>query len=212
MPINLQLDWYPAPEHGGFFQAVSKGYYKDAGLDVTISSGGATGFGLQKVSTGRMDFAIGPNADVILAIKQGLPLVLVGVYMEHDPQAIMVHEESSVKSFKDLDGKSVMAVPGANWMAYLQYHYRISLNTVPMDYGLARFFADKDFIQQCFISNEPYGAELHGQKARALLIADSGFDPYRVIYTSRKFAREHPEAVRAFIAASLKGWADFLHG
>ena len=49
-------------------------------------------------------------------------------------------------------------------------------------------------------------------RARALLIADAGYDPYRVIFTSQTFAREHPEAVRAFMAASVRGWADYLHG
>jgi NitT/TauT family transport system substrate-binding protein len=212
MPIKMQLDWYPAPEHGGFFQAVGKGYYKDAGLDVAISSGGPGAFALQKVSTGLADFAIGAEADVVLSIKQGLPLVIICAYMQHDPQAIMVHEESSVHSFKDLDGKSVMGVPGANWISYLQFHYGIKFNTIPTDYGLARFVAEKDMIQQVFISNEPFNAELHGAKNRALLISDSGFDPYRVVYTSRKFAREHPEMVTAFVAATIKGWADFLHG
>jgi len=212
MPIKVQLDWYPAPEHGGFFQAVTKDFYKDAGLDVTISSGGPGAFALQKVSTGLADFAIGAEADVLLSIKQGLPLVIICAYMQHDPQAIMVHDESSVHSFKDLDGKSVMGVPGANWISYLQFHYGIKFTTVPTDFGLARFFSDKDFIQQVFISNEPFNAELHGAKNRALLISDSGFDPYRVVYTSRKFAREHPELVKAFVAATLKGWTDFLHG
>lgn len=212
LPIKLQLDWYPAAEHGGHFQAVAKGFYRDAGLDVTISAGGPGAFALQKVSTGLMDFAIGPSDDVILAIKQHLPLLIVCAYMQHDPQAIMVHEESDVKSFRDLDGKSVMSVPGANWIAFLQFHYGIKFNVIPTDYGLARFLADKNFIQQCFITDEPYDAELHGAKTRALLIADGGYDPYRVIYTSRKFAREHPEVVRAFLAATIRGWSDFLHG
>jgi NitT/TauT family transport system substrate-binding protein len=212
LPVSVQLDWYPAPEHGGHYQAVAKNYYKDVGLDVTISPGGPGAFALQKVSTGLMDFAIGSTADVILAIRQGLPLVIVDAYMQHDPQAIMVHEGSSVKKLSDLDGKSVMAVPGANWIAFLEFRYGISFTVVPTDYGPGRFLADKNFIQQCFITNEPYEAELNGAKTRALLIADGGYDPYRVIYTSRKFAREHPEAVRGFVSATLKGWADFLHG
>jgi NitT/TauT family transport system substrate-binding protein len=52
----------------------------------------------------------------------------------------------------------------------------------------------------------------HGVKTRALLIADAGYDPYRVIFTNQNFAREHPEAVRAFMAASVRGWLDYLHG
>ena len=39
-PVTLQTDWYPQPEHGGFYDAQIRGYYKDEGLDVTILPGG----------------------------------------------------------------------------------------------------------------------------------------------------------------------------
>ena len=212
LKIDFQLDWYPAPEHGGEYQALVKGYYRDAGLDVTIVPGGPGAFGIQKVATGRAQLSMGPCDDVIQAVRRGAPLLVVGAHMEHNPQAIMVHDESAVKSFADLDGKSVMCVAGSTWIDYLQDHFGIHFNVVPADYGLARFMADKDFIQQCFITNEPYYVELHGAKARTLLIADAGYDPYRVIFTSRSFTREHPEAVRAFVACTIRGWVEFLHG
>ena len=212
LKVAFQLDWFPSPEHGGHFQALVKNYYREAGLDVTILHGGPGAFGMQKVAGGDTAFAMGRSDDVMLAVQQGLPLVIVGAQMQHDPQAIMVHEESPVKTFRDLDGKAVMAAPGSNWIAFLQAHYGITFSTIPLDFGLARFAADKSYIQQCFISNEPYHVGLQGVKTRALLIADGGYDPYRVIYTSRKFARLHPEAVRAFVAASTRGWIDYLHG
>jgi len=212
LKVEFQLDWYPAPEHGGEYQALVKNYYRDAGLDVTITSGGPGSFGIQKTATGRVQFSMGPCDDVILAVRQGAPLLIVGAHMEHNPQAIMVHDESPVRSFKDLDGKSVTCLPGLTWEQFIMHHYGIKFNVVPEDYGLARFMADKSYIQQCFITSEPYYVELHGEKARALLIADSGYDPYRVIFTNRSFARDHPEAVRAFVACTIRGWNDFLHG
>jgi len=212
LAVGFQLDWYPAPEHGGHFQALVKNYYRDAGLDVTIAPGGTSSFPVEKVATGRMQFAIGRSDDVIMGVKQGLPLLIVCAQMQHDPQAIMVHQDSPVKTFRDLDGKSVMAGPGSNWITFVQNRYGVKFNILPMDYTMTRFIADKDFIQQCFVSNEPYFAELHGVKTRTLLIADSGYDPYRVIFTSKAFAREHPEAVRAFVAATIRGWDGFLNG
>jgi NitT/TauT family transport system substrate-binding protein len=212
LKVGFQLDWYPAPEHGGHFQALLKNDYRDAGLDVTILPGGPGAYPFQKVATGQAQLAMGRADDVIMAIKQGMPLLIVGVQMQHDPQAILVHEESPVRSFKDLDGKTLMAGVGANWVAFLQHRYDIKFNVMPLDFGLARFIADKDFIQQCFISNEPYHVELQGVKTRALLIADGGYDPYRVIFTSQRFAREHPEAVKGFVAASIRGWTEFIDG
>jgi len=212
LKVGFQLDWYPAPEHGGEYQALMKNFYRDSGLDVTIIAGGPDSYGIQKVATGRADISMGACDDVVLAVKRGAPLLIVGAHLEHNPQAIMVHDDSPVRTFRDLDGKSVMCIAGSTWIDYLQNHYGITFSVLPSDYGLARFMADRNFIQQCFITNEPYFTELHGVKARALLIADAGYDPYRVIFTSRAFAREHPEAVRAFMAGTARGWVDFMHG
>ena len=210
--VAFQLDWYPAPEHGGEYQALVGNFYRDAGLDVTIVPGGPMSLGLQKVATGQVQLSMGALDDVVHAVREGAPLMIVGAHMQHNPQAIMVHEESPVHAFRDLDGKSVMCVSGSTWIYYLQSHYGISFNTIPADYGLARFMADKNYIQQCFITNEPYFAEKNGAKVRCLLIADAGYDPYRVIFTSKAFARDHPEAVRAFVACTIRGWHDFLYG
>jgi len=105
-----------------------------------------------------------------------------------------------------------MSNPGANWTTFVEKRYGVHFNLIPMDYGLGRFMSDRNFVQQCFISNEPYFAELQGVKTRVLLIASGGYDPYRVIFTSRAFAESHPEAVRAFVAATIRGWKEFLHG
>jgi len=212
LKVSLKLDWYPTAEHGGFFQALVKGYYRDAGLDVTILPGGPGAFPLPFVATRRADFGIGRFDDVILAVKQGLPLLVVCAQMQHDPQAIMMHEDGPVKTFKDLDGRSVMSNPGSNWVAYVQMRYGVKFNLIPMDYGLGRFMADRDFIQQCYISSEPFFAEQHGVKTRVLLIASGGYDPYRAVLTNRAFAQGHPDAVRAFVAATVRGYQEYLDG
>jgi NitT/TauT family transport system substrate-binding protein len=210
--VRFQLDWYPTAEHGGHFQALLKGYYKEAGLDVTIYSGGPGSYPLQKVAIGDMDMAMGRCDDVITAAARGIPVLVVGAQMEHDPQALMVHAEGPVHSFPDLDGKSIMCEVSSAWVPYLQGKYGIHFTTIPGDYGMGRFIADKTLVQACFISNEPFYLKLQGVKTRVLLIADGGFDPYRVLLTSRRFAREHPEAVRGFLAATIRGYNDFLHG
>ena len=212
LKVSFQLDWYPSPEHGGHFQALVKNYYRDGGLDVAIVPGGPGAVPIPLVATGRTAFAMGRFDDIILAVKQGLPLLVVCAQMQHDPQAIMMHEDGAVKSFRDLDGRSVMSNPGANWTTFVEKRYGVHFNLIPMDYGLGRFMSDRNFVQQCFISNEPYFAELQGVKTRVLLIASGGYDPYRVIFTSRAFAESHPEAVRAFVAATIRGWKEFLHG
>ena len=210
--IRFKVDWFPQAEHGGFFQAKAKGYYKAAGIDVEIVPGGPGVEVPQLVLSGQVDVAIGRSDDMIVFADQGLPFIVVGVYMEHDPQALLLHDEDPAKGFADLDNRAIMANPGVHWMDYIQQRYHITLRQIPMNYGIAEFMADKTFVQQCFVTIEPYYVAKNGGHPRTLMLSESGYDPYRVIFSTRAFVNAHPEAVRAFIAASLKGWDDYMNG
>ncbi len=210
--IRFQTDWYPQAEHGGFYQALAKGYYRDAGLEVEIIRGGPGVTVAQKMMAGAADVGMSRSDDVILFIEDGKPFTLIGVTLQHDPQAILMHEENPVSSFKDLDGKTIMAVPGSAWINHLKIRYHIDFAILPSNFGIAQFMADKAFIQQCFITSEPYYVRKNGAKPKTLLISESGFDPYRVYMTTHRFARENTAALRAFVEASNRGWADFVNG
>jgi len=210
--VRFKTDWFPQAEHGGFYQAVANGFYKEAGIDVEIVPGGP-GVPVEDILlAGQVDIAMGRSDDMIAWVSKGVPLMTVGVYMERDPQAILVHDEDSVRTFADLNGRTIMGVQGSNWIDYIKVHYHIDFNLIPSNFGIAQFMADKTFIQQCFVTNEPYYVIKNGGHPRTLLMSDSGFNPYRVIYTTQRYAREHPEEIRAFIAASLRGWDDFMNG
>jgi NitT/TauT family transport system substrate-binding protein len=210
--ITVQTDWYAQPEHGGFYQALVKGYYREVGLDVTISQGGPNAIPRQKVALGTVEFGVGRTDELIVAAGQGVPLVAVGAIMQHDPQAVMFHRQSGIRSFKDLAGRTIMAEPGAVWLKIVEKKIGLKLSLVPLDFGLSRFLADKNFIQQCFITNEPFYVRQQGAEVGTLLLSDAGIAPYRIWYTSRSFMTKNPEAVRAFAAASIRGWREYVDG
>ena len=210
--VKFQTDWYPQAEHGGYYQALQEGYYAEVGLEVDIMAGGPGSLGTQKVATGRADFAMGRSDDVMLAVQEGMPIVIVCALMQHDPQALLLHESNPIETWEDLDGKAIMSTPGAAWALNIEARYGITVNLMPMNYGLAQFMSDPEFIQQCFITNEPYYVRQNGGKPKTMLLAQEGYNPYRVIFTSRRFAAQYPERVRAFVAASIKGWDSFLDG
>jgi NitT/TauT family transport system substrate-binding protein len=71
---------------------------------------------------------------------------------------------------------------------------------------------DPNFIQQCFVTNEPYFARQRGAKVGALLVAHPGYEPYRVVFTSDAYLQAHPDLVRRFVRATNRGWTDYLTG
>jgi len=210
-PVVLQTDWYPQPEMGGFYQARLQGLYKAAGLDVTIVPGGPFVVGEQQVATGAAQFAMGSSDQVLVRVSRGLPLVAVAATMQQDPQAIMVHANSPVHDFPDLEGKTVAAKPGSIWFQYVlsRYHLR-NVREIPATYSVANFLEDPNYIQQCFVTSEPYFARKAGADVRTLLVNATGYRPYRVFFTSRQFLAEHPDIVAKFVKASLQGWRNYL--
>ena len=210
--VSLQTDWYPQPEHGGFYQALARGFYREEGLDVEILPGGMQFMGAVKVTQGRVDFAMHKADSILVHIQEGMPLRMVMATFQHDPQGILIHASNPISSFPELDGATVMAMPGATWIEFLERKYGIQLRILPHDKGMTRFLADEGFLQQCMVTNEPFFAEQQGRPAKVLLLSESGYDPYHVVYARRDFAEAHPDLVRGFVRASLRGWKDYLEG
>ena len=209
--VRLATDWYPQPEHGGFYHALMKGYYRDAGLDVEILAGGPNAFSTQRVATGAAEFGMGSTDDVLMANERGIPVIAVGATMQHDPQGIMVHEGSPVRSFGDLGGRTVAVTPGTTWFPYLVKRYQLKgVQERAHTFSIGAFLKDPAYIQQCFLTSEPFFAKEAGAMTRVLLISESGYDPYRVFFTRRDLAKAKPELVRAFVHASVRGWREYI--
>ena len=210
-PVTLQTDWYPQPEHGGFYTALLKGYYKQEGLDVTITPGGPFVIGDQLVASGGAGFSMSSSDAILVSVSKGLPLVAVAATMQQDPQSVMVHADSPVRTFADLNGHAVAVKPGSIWFQYLVKKYHLdNVREIPATFSVANFLADPGYIQQCFLTSEPYFAEKSGAKVRTLLVSDSGYQPYRVYETSETFIHDHPDIVAKFVRASTHGWRDYL--
>jgi NitT/TauT family transport system substrate-binding protein len=211
VPVKFQTDWYPQPEHGGFYEALLKGYYRQEGLDVTILPGGPYVIAEQQVSMGAAQFAMGSSDRVLEAVSQGQPLVAVGATMQHDPQGVMMHAGSPVHSFADLEGHTIAIKTGATWFEYLVARYQLKdVHETPATYSIANFLQDPNYIQQIFVTSEPFFARKAGADIRTMLISETGYDPYRVFFTSQGYVRDHPEIVAKFVRASLRGWRDYM--
>ena len=211
LPVRLQADWYPQPEQGGYYTAVVKGYYQAEGLDVTILPLGPYSSGPQVVSSGGAEFGLGSSDQILEAVSNGLPLIAIGATMQHDPQAIMVHKDSPVRDFSDLEGHSVAAQPGATWFKFIVHKYHLKeTRETPATHSIANFLADPNYIQQIFITSEPFFVKNAGVDVRTILISQAGYDPYRVFFVRKDYMEQHPDVARKFARATIKGWQEYL--
>ena len=158
------------------------------------------------MASGKADFGLGSSDQVLEWNSNGLPLVAVSATMQHDPQAVMVHKNSPIHDFKDLEGHTIAAQTGATWLKWVIKRYQLrQVRQIPSTLSVANFLADPDYVQQIFITSEPFFARQGGADVRTLLISSSGYDPYRVQFTTRDFALQHPDLVAKFVRATVRG-------
>ena len=117
--IQLQLNWLPDAQHGGFFSALAEGHFEAEGLDVEIIPGGPGSAAIPKLATGRCDFAIGNADQVLLAREQGAEVVAVFAAMQNSPRCIMVHEKSGITSLEQLSNLTLALGDGKAFAEYL---------------------------------------------------------------------------------------------
>jgi NitT/TauT family transport system substrate-binding protein len=210
--VTLQADWYPQPEHGGFYTALVKGYYRNEGLDLAIQPGGPYVSVEQQVASGAAQFGMGSSDQVLEGVSDGQPIIAVAATMQRDPQGIMVRMDSPIRSFADLDGRTVAIKTGSTWFEFVVKRFQLNhVHEIPAMMNVANFVANPDYIQQAFATSEPFFAHQAGIETRVLLTSDAGYSPYRVTFTTESYLQGHPEIVQKFVRASLKGWKDYLN-
>ncbi len=209
--IIVQLDWVAEPEHGGFYQAQAKGFFKAAGLDVELIPGGPNAFVMQKVATAQAQFGQADSTNTLLALAQDLPVTQVAAVFQNDPSVLMLHDGNPVTRFEQLDGQTIMARPEWAFLPYLRKKYGIDFKLIPQNYSVANFVATPGLIQQGYFIAEPYHiTKAGGAMPRFLYAWDAGFDAYAVLVANRTWLAAHPAQARAFIKAYIAGWADYL--
>jgi NitT/TauT family transport system substrate-binding protein len=206
----VQLDWVAEPEHGAFYTAEALGYFRSEGLDVTLLQGGPNTYALQKVATNQAQLAQADSTSVLLAIQAGAPLLNVASIFQHDPTVFMMQEANPVKTWADLQGRSIMARPEWAFLPYLRRKYHLEFQVIPQNFDLGRLAVDPTFIQQGYYIAEPFQLQQRGIKLKYLYVWDTGFDAYTTIVTNRNFAQEHPEELRAFLRALYRGYRYYL--
>ncbi|MFA7329518.1 MAG: ABC transporter substrate-binding protein [Candidatus Delongbacteria bacterium] len=210
--VRIALNWFPEPEHGGFYAALVHGYYQEAGLDVEILPGGPDVPLLQQVAAGQVTFGV-ENADLILIGRAaGVPVQSVLAPIQVSPRCIMVHEESGITRLEDLRDLTLAMSPQNPFYHYLLRRVPLTgVTVVPYPGSVARFLVDKNYGQQGYVFSEPLLARREGARPRSLLLSEIGFNPYTsTLFCTDELARTRPDLVRRVVAASIRGWQQYL--
>src|SRR6202790_3435675 len=208
--VSLQLKWKHQFQFAGYYAALEQGFYRNAGLDVTIREGGPDIDATEAVATGKADFGI-CSASVLGEWAKGRRLVVLAVIFQQSPAIILVPRRADISSVSDLRGRTLMDAPGSDEIAAMLKHEGVDYAALPRtDHrGDPRdLLAGRADAMVAYSTNEPFVLEQLGAAYRTFSPAAYGVDFYGDnLCASEAELKAHPERVAAFRAASLKGWA-----
>lgn len=216
--FDLTLDFYPNPDHAGIYVAERRGYFRDAGLDVSIHTPSDPADPIKQVAAGRTDLAISYEPEVVLAHEQGLDVVAVGALVDRPLTSLIWTRESGLDGVADLRGKTIVTAGIPYQDAYLKTILaRVDLKpgdvkNVNVGFGLlpALLSGRAEAMLGGFRNVEGVDLRLRGAAPTVLPVDQLGVPRYDelVLVASSDAVAQEPETLRLFLAALAKGTAD----
>ena len=205
--VTFGTNWVAEGEHGGFFQALADGTYKQYGLDVTIVPGGPNVNNRILLISGKLDFVMTANTlQSFDAVANNVPVVAIAAMFQKDPQVFLAHPEAKVKTLDDLK-KMTLFVSKEGISSYFQWlksDYGFTEAKVkPYTFNAQPFLADPGSAMQGYVTSEPYAVEKQaGFKPSVILLADQGFNAYSTLIEARRDTIEKKQdLVQRFVDA-----------
>ncbi|MBN1298922.1 MAG: ABC transporter substrate-binding protein [Actinobacteria bacterium] len=215
--ITVVLDWVPNTNHTGIYVAEAKGYYREYGFEIEIiqpSEGGSADL----IAAGQGNFGISYQEQVTYArtASTPLPVIAVATIIQHNTSGFASPVEKNIKTPLDFEGKKYGGWGSPMEEAMLKglmNKYGGDFEKIELvNIGAADFFTsvtrDVDFTW-IYYGWDGIAAEVKDFKINFMLLQnlDNRLDFYTpVIIVSEKTAKEQPEMIKSFLAATGRGY------
>lgn len=207
--VTLHLNWAHSFQFAGYYMADALGYYSDANLSVVIEAGRPDQDVIERVVRGNGHYGVSVS-NLLLARAAGQPVVALAVINQHSPFVLIARETSGIQSVHDLIGKRVMLQPdGVEILAYLRREGidPAQLERVEHSFDVRDLLEGRVDAMTGYLTNEPARLDAAGFRHHVYSPRSAGIDFYADnLFTSEAELQAHPERVRAFREASLRGW------
>jgi PAS domain S-box-containing protein len=208
--IRLQLQWKHQFQFAGYYVAKERGFYREAGLDVTIDEYKDGIDPVEDVLTGKTAFATGRSS---LILEHDKDILLLAAIFQSSPFVLQAVDNGTIHSLKDIKNKKVMISASLADLASITAMLK-SEGITEYDFQAVKHSCNPqdlidgnvDFMSS-YISNEPFILKERGIASVIFDPKDYGFDFYGdILFTSKTYAKAHPDIVEKFYRATLQGW------
>lgn len=216
-PVKFRLNFTATGLHSPFYMALAKGYYKQAGLDVTIGEGTGSGTTAKLVGTGSDDLGLVDSASAGAAVAQGIPIKIVCPVYAVNAFGIISNASAGINTPKDMEGKKIGITTGdgpANLIAAVAAANNVDvkkIHFITMDANSKVTALAKGQVDAILggADNEAITAKNMGVDVKVLRYSDYGAATVGLsIIASENYMKNNPEVIKKFIAATMKAWND----
>lgn len=210
--ISFIPQWGPQAQFAGYYVAFEKGIYKRYGLDVNIIQGGAHKPSSEILEKGEADIASIWLSTAIQKRSRKVRLVNVGQIIERSSLMLIAKKSRGIKKPEDLNGKKI-GLWGADFRIQPEAFFRkynIKTTIIPQSYSVNLFLRDGVDAASGMWYNEYHtilNAGINADELTTFFYSDYGLNfPEDGLYVMEEELKKQPEAICAFVKASMEGW------
>jgi putative hydroxymethylpyrimidine transport system substrate-binding protein len=216
---TLMLDFVPNAVHAGIYRALAAGYYRRAGIDLSVIAPGSTSDPLALINAGKIDFALADGIDVAQQIAEGHDAEAIMAVVQAPLGAPIALASERLRSPAGLDGKTVGITGVPSDLAALDTVVRDAggdpkrLHIVTIGFnGVADLEAGKIAAFTGYWPDDGVTLKVSGYPVTDFKLNRWGGPDYPglVAFTTKRLIRKDPQLVRAFVRATVHGYEDTL--
>jgi ABC-type nitrate/sulfonate/bicarbonate transport system substrate-binding protein len=217
---TIVLDFTPNAVHSGIYAALRQGFYRDAGVDLTVRQPGASTDAPRLLEAGRADFAILDIHDLGIAREHGLDLVGVMPIVQRPLASVLARADGPVRRPRDLVGRTagVTGLPSDEAVVDSEVSAdggdpaRVHRVTIGFN-AVSSLASGKVDAATGFWNAEGIALREKGVPTRVFKVDEYGAPPYPelILTTSRGTLERRPELVDSVVAATGRGYRFAVH-
>jgi len=211
VPVSLQLDWKPTAQFGGILLARHRGWYREAGIDLTLlpipkDEGVVSNVVRHARWVGSIESGV-----LLEARSRGLPVKAIGTMLQGTPMCLFSLKSAGIRRMRDLVGKRIgVHADGAQAVKYVLRQAGLDPAKVQVEivgYDLTPLLDGRYAAVQGYSIDEGVSLRQAGHDIDILHLHDHGYAAYgQVYFTSEAFLRSDPALLRRFLEVSRRGW------
>jgi diguanylate cyclase (GGDEF)-like protein/PAS domain S-box-containing protein len=209
--VTLQLKWFHQFQFAGYYAAKEKGFYDEVGLDVEIKERDLKHNNIQQVIDGEAEYGVADSILLLYKAKKE-PIVIVSAIFQHSPSVLISLKSNGIYSPYDLNNKDIIFYENdTDSFAILAMLKKLNIKP-----NLIRYREKDDYLKlkdnevdgsPAYLSNEPFYFKKQNIKINTINPKHYGFDLYGdMLFANKNEVQNHPDRVKKFKEATLKGW------